>query len=219
MDTVGYKKPQACLVHFGITFRYDCIRFVPGLLLSSGRRTRGENRLPLRCRPARNVRSLSPVQEHFQQVPVELSFGGPHDLRGARMGKSRTVRARRRQSVIYVRDAKERAASGICSPARPSGYPFPSQRSWWFRMIALMSPGKSMSATSSSPACGCLFIIAHSSSVSLPGLFNTSVGTMIFPMSWSSAPIRNQKSERALKPALSARTQAKNATRWQWPRV
>ena len=59
-----------------------------------------------------------------------------------------------------------------------------------------------MSASIVTPAIGCWRTSAHSTSVSLPGLFSTSAGTMSLPTSCSSAPMRNQKSDGLIESRL-----------------
>ena len=54
--------------------------------------------------------------------------------------------------------AKMRAASGISSPRRPSGYPRPSQRSWWCRTISTAPARNAIGATICAPIDG---MVAH----------------------------------------------------------
>ena len=81
--------------------------------------------------------------------------------------------------------------------------------------IGRTSHGKSTPDSISTPADGWLRTSFHSSAVSRPGLFSTSVGMTSLPTSCSSAPMRNQKSDRSSIPACRARRQEMSATRSQ----
>jgi hypothetical protein len=51
--------------------------------------------------------------------------------------------------------ATMRPGNGISSPAIPRGYPFPSQRSWWWPTASDHSPSQSrIGSTSVSPCSG-----------------------------------------------------------------
>ena len=80
-------------------------------------------------------------------------------------------------------------ASGISSPASPSGYPAPSIRSWLQRAIWQTNGCSSTADRICSEITGCSFITTHSSSFSGAGLWRMRSGIAILPMSWSSAPI------------------------------
>ena len=75
----------------------------------------------------------------------------------------------------------------ICSPASPSGYPLPSQRSWCWLAASAHSPSHGRSGSSSgTAAAGCCLRISHSSSSGRPVLLRISGGTSSLPMSWTS---------------------------------
>ena len=69
------------------------------------------------------------------------------------------------------------------SPARPSGYPVPSQRSWWLRMIGRTGPRLFIGRQMSWPRIGWLRVISHSSPVNGPGFRRMASGIPILPMS------------------------------------
>ena len=106
--------------------------------------------------------------------------------------------------------AISRAATGIASPARPSGYPVPSHRSWWCRAISLAkarkgtgrSASRSACSIASAPSLACVFMTSHSAGVSLPGLSRMWSGMPTLPMSCSGADFAIS----AIVPGSSART-------------
>ena len=61
--------------------------------------------------------------------------------------------------------ATMRAPRGMARPASPSGYPLPSQRSWWWRMARPLPAKKSNGATICAPMSGWLRMSSHSTLV------------------------------------------------------
>ena len=83
--------------------------------------------------------------------------------RAARCGRS-AVRSQNTPAAKMIR-----AARGICSPARPSGYPRPSHCSWLERTIAATSPMPKLALSSRSPTSVCMRIRRRSSMSRPPG--------------------------------------------------
>ncbi len=81
-----------------------------------------------------------------------------------------------------------RPGSGISVPASRSGYPVPSQRSWWWRIADRAPWSDPARLTRSQPTSGCRSISVHSSGLSASGLFRTWSGTLILPTSCRKAP-------------------------------
>ena len=110
-----------------------------------------------------------------------------------------------------------RAATGIASPARPSGYPPPSQRSCEARTTTPTLESRPPTCCSiRSPSTVWVFMIAHSSSSSGPGLLMISSGTAILPMSCSSAPISVSRRTSSLTPISSATLTDSSTTSSVW---
>ena len=87
------------------------------------------------------------------------------------------------------------AAIGISSPFNPSGYPFPSYRSWCHRQIwyatctSFSFRNISRLSNIEAPISVWVFMISNSSFVSFPGLFNIFSSIPIFPISWSAEAV------------------------------
>ena len=86
------------------------------------------------------------------------------------------------------------ASSGTSLPLRRSGYPRPSQRSWWWRMAGTESFNEEIRATISAPRSTCSRMIAASARSSVPGFVRIESGIPIFPMSWKRAAVASDPS-------------------------
>ena len=80
-----------------------------------------------------------------------------------------------------------RAPSGISSAGQPVGVAVPSQRSCALRTIGRIGARNSIGSRIRSPTSVWVAILAHSSSVSGPGLFRRLGEIASLPMSWNAA--------------------------------
>ena len=113
-----------------------------------------------------------------------------------------------------------RAPMGMSVPRSPSGYPVPSQFSWWCRTIGTTGYGKSIDERISAPIGACSFIFSNSAGVSLPGLLRMCSGTAILPVSCSRPPASMAFSvSSSVIPSSRARPTAAPCTRRMWPCV
>ena len=99
-----------------------------------------------------------------------------------------------------------RPTSGISSPARPVGYPVPSQRSWWVRAItsAICSSGDGEPVRISAPIDVWVSIASRSSGVKRPGLSRIASGIPILPTSCSTLACWSRSASSSDMPLASA---------------
>src|SRR5439155_1374605 len=99
-----------------------------------------------------------------------------------------------------------RATRGISRARKPSGYPCPSKRSWWWRMIGSRPEVERRGFTIDSPIATCACIWGTSIASSGPGLCRIESDTPIFPMSW-------------IMPPRSSVSRASSPSSRRWPRI
>ena len=79
--------------------------------------------------------------------------------------------------------AMMRAPTGMSRPARLSGWPQPSKRSWWWRIMGVMAAAARSGVQMRAPITECDRTMAYSTSVRGPGLSRMASAIPILPMS------------------------------------
>ncbi len=142
----------------------------------------------LRARRASLRRSLLAhlsrrLRQRVRHLGVELRARVAVSPRPARPRRGCARRYGRSDRIAWKASAQKpmRLASGISSPASPSGYPRPSQRSWLWRTSGAMPASSGTDWTISAPVTVCWRISAHSSSSRGPRLQRAPPGEADLP--------------------------------------
>ncbi len=119
-----------------------------------------------------------------------------------------------RSAVKASARARSRQGRGISVPASPSGWPVPSQRSWWCRATGAASASSGTALRSSADRSGWTAIRSRSSGSRGPGWSRSADGSSSWPMSRRSEP-QNAGPDQ-VTPEASAKTDANSVPRAPW---